>query len=258
MAWTDTENRYRPSGADDRVHDACGLFGFIDTAGEAHGGAIAVEALCSMRERGNGLGAGYAAYGIYPEHAERYCLHAMCRHRQARQELDEYLRRHFAVVHDEPIPTRETLGILDPPLLWRYFVLPLTAQMGGHSEADYVVHHVMQINTTLDDAFVVSSGKNMGIFKGVGHPDQIAEYYRKELKYDVPPMMPLVGEDFNVTRAGIHADGLLKDEEIYNIFDTNALLNRPVRVLINQSSGAAGVVHWIHTHFGLRNAGELD
>ena len=71
-------------------------------------------------------------------------------------------------------------------------------------------------------------------------------------------MMPLVGEDFNATRAGIHADGLLKDEEIYNVFDTNALLNRPVKVLIGQSSGAAGLVYWLKTYFGLRNGDGVD
>ena len=62
-------------------------------------------------------------------------------------------------------------------------------------------------------------------------------------------MTPLVGTDFNTTRAGIHADGLLKNEEIYNIFDTDAMLDRPVRVLINQTSGAAGLVHWMGTRF---------
>jgi len=79
---------------------------------------------------------------------------------------------------------------------------------------------------------------------------EIADYYRRELGYDIPPMTPLVGEDFTTTRAGIHADGLLKDEEIYNIFDTETLLNRPVRVLINQSSGAAGLVHWLKGRYG--------
>jgi isopropylmalate/homocitrate/citramalate synthase len=79
---------------------------------------------------------------------------------------------------------------------------------------------------------------------------EIANYYRKELGYRLPPMTPFVGEDFNVTRAGIHADGLLKDEEIYNAFDTTMLLNRPVRVLINQTSGAAGIAHWLRTRFG--------
>ncbi|MCD6518609.1 MAG: 2-isopropylmalate synthase, partial [Anaerolineae bacterium] len=76
---------------------------------------------------------------------------------------------------------------------------------------------------------------------------EIAEYYRKELDYDIPPMTPFVGEDFNTTRAGIHADGLLKDREIYTVFNTEKLLNRPIRVLINQNSGAAGLLHWITT-----------
>jgi isopropylmalate/homocitrate/citramalate synthase len=87
---------------------------------------------------------------------------------------------------------------------------------------------------------------------------EIADYYRRELGYQVPPMMPLVGEHFTATRAGIHADGLLKDEEIYNVFDTNALLNRPVKVLIGQSSGAAGLVYWLKTYFGLRNGDSID
>jgi isopropylmalate/homocitrate/citramalate synthase len=80
---------------------------------------------------------------------------------------------------------------------------------------------------------------------------EIADYYRTELDYDIPPMMPLVGEDFNTTRAGIHADGLLKDREIYTLFDTEKLLNQPIKVLINKSSGAAGLLHWITAHFGL-------
>jgi isopropylmalate/homocitrate/citramalate synthase len=83
---------------------------------------------------------------------------------------------------------------------------------------------------------------------------EIADYYRKELHYEIPPMMPLVGENFNATRAGIHADGLLKDEEIYNIFDTECLLNRSVRVLLGQNSGAAGLVYWLKTTFGASGA----
>ena len=87
---------------------------------------------------------------------------------------------------------------------------------------------------------------------------EIANYYRDELGYDVPPRTPFVGSDFNTTRAGIHADGLLKDEEIYNIFDTDKVLNRPVRVLINSNSGAAGLLHWIKTHFKLPEDNGLD
>ncbi len=87
---------------------------------------------------------------------------------------------------------------------------------------------------------------------------EIADYYEKELGYEVPPMTPLVGRDFATTRAGIHADGLLKDEEIYNIFDTKRILGRGPRVLINQTSGAAGLLHWMRSHFGVPDDFELD
>jgi len=66
---------------------------------------------------------------------------------------------------------------------------------------------------------------------------EIAEYFEKELGVNIPPNQPLVGKDFNMTRAGIHADGLLKNEEIYNVFDTARLLNRPVSVAITDKSG---------------------
>ncbi|HOA79532.1 MAG TPA: 2-isopropylmalate synthase [Defluviitaleaceae bacterium] len=87
---------------------------------------------------------------------------------------------------------------------------------------------------------------------------EIAEYFEKELNYKIPPMTPFVGKNFNVTRAGIHADGLLKNEEIYNIFDTEKLLNRPCRVSVSNTSGLAGVAHWINTYFNLRGDKALD
>ncbi len=80
---------------------------------------------------------------------------------------------------------------------------------------------------------------------------EIADYFTKELNYHIPPMTPFVGEDFNKTRAGIHADGLLKDEEIYNIFDTGAILNRPAGVTVSSTSGAAGIAYWINSHYRL-------
>ncbi|NLM13554.1 MAG: 2-isopropylmalate synthase [Epulopiscium sp.] len=87
---------------------------------------------------------------------------------------------------------------------------------------------------------------------------EIAEYYEKEIGYKIPPMTPFVGKNFNVTRAGIHADGLLKNEEIYNIFDTEKLLNRPCRVAISNTSGLAGIAHWINAYFGLRGDKALN
>ena len=71
-------------------------------------------------------------------------------------------------------------------------------------------------------------------------------------------MTPFVGKNFNVTRAGIHADGLLKDEEIYNIFDTKKLLNRPASVMISKTSGLAGIAYWINQNFDLTGENMID
>jgi isopropylmalate/homocitrate/citramalate synthase len=80
---------------------------------------------------------------------------------------------------------------------------------------------------------------------------EIAEYFENEMGYVIPPRTPFVGKDFNVTRAGIHADGLMKDNEIYNIFDTAKLLNRPPRVLIDSFSGLAGIAFWLNDYFDI-------
>ncbi|MBQ3542918.1 MAG: 2-isopropylmalate synthase [Oscillospiraceae bacterium] len=80
---------------------------------------------------------------------------------------------------------------------------------------------------------------------------EIAEFFRHDVGYQVPDMTPYVGRNFNVTRAGIHADGLMKDEEIYNIFDTQKLLSRPPAVQIGKASGLAGIAYWINSTFGL-------
>lgn len=80
---------------------------------------------------------------------------------------------------------------------------------------------------------------------------EIAEYFEKKLGYSIPPMTPFIGKNFNLTRAGIHADGLLKDEEIYNIFDTNLLLNRAATVSVSNTSGLAGIAYWINANYDL-------
>ncbi len=79
----------------------------------------------------------------------------------------------------------------------------------------------------------------------------IATYFRRSIGYQIPDNAPFVGRNFNVTRAGIHADGLLKDEEIYNIFDTKKLLNRPASVMISKTSGLAGIAYWINENYDL-------
>ena len=81
---------------------------------------------------------------------------------------------------------------------------------------------------------------------------EIADYFEDVMGYRIPPQTPFVGKNFNVTKAGIHADGMLKDQEIYNIFDTAKILNRPALVAVDATSGTAGVAHWLNSYFRLK------
>ena len=101
------------------------------------------------------------------------------------------------------------------------------------------------------EALVVEHAQLKGQTAGVNYPaiTELAEYAGSELGFEISDNYPLTGKDFNVTRAGIHADGLLKNEEIYSCFDTQKLLNRPVRVAITDKTGAAGIKHWIEARF---------
>ncbi len=86
----------------------------------------------------------------------------------------------------------------------------------------------------------------------------IANYFHEEIGYQIPDMTPFVGRNFNVTRAGIHADGLMKDEEIYNIFNTKKILNRDAGVMVTKTSGLAGIAYWINTNYRLEGDQKLD
>lgn len=159
----------------------CGVFGVIDTKRGLIPGQVPIDGMACMHDRGNGLGGGFAAYGIYPEHAEEYALHLMCDHKQALDKAREIIFAYFDVKHDEPIPTRQTPVITDPPTVWRFFATPRAdcpQDCQGLPEEDFVVALVMKINTTVAGAYIFSSGKNMGAFKGVGYPEDMAEFFR--------------------------------------------------------------------------------
>ncbi len=160
----------------------CGMAAVMSESGRRLSGQLVVEAMAVMRERTNGRGAGFAGYGIYPEWSDCYAFHLIYETEAAREQTEAYLRQQFSVRHTEPIPTRHTPTIAAEPLLWRYFLqVPAEALNGGAlCEEDYVVGAVMHLNTQIQDAFVCSSGKNMGIFKGVGFPEEIAHYFRLE------------------------------------------------------------------------------
>lgn len=115
----------------------------------------------------------------------------------------------------------------------------------GNTPLEAMVFEYAQLKGTLDgmDPTVIT---------------EIASYYEHEIGYKVASNTPFVGENFNVTRAGIHADGLLKNEEIYNIFDTDKFLNRPPLVSISAHSGLAGIAHWVNSYYQLKEEEAVD
>ncbi len=110
------------------------------------------------------------------------------------------------------------------------------------------------------EAMVMEYASLRGSFDGMDPTviTEIADYFKKEIGYKIPPMTPFVGKNFNVTRAGIHADGLLKDQEIYNIFDTEKILNRPASVMLGKASGLAGIAYWINQNYRLSGEDTVD
>jgi glutamate synthase domain-containing protein 1 len=177
---------YIPSG--------CAVSGIMSKAGERMDGNDIIRSIALMHDRSNGLGGGFAAYGIYPRHANEYAFHMMFDNMEAKDQCEEYFKDTFDIVLDEEIPTRpgavfeqDTSGrsaecgtqpITSPPILWRYFMDVPEHRTTFVSEREYIVEKVMDINSKFTGTFVASSGKNMGAFKGVGYPEDIGMFYK--------------------------------------------------------------------------------
>ena len=135
-----------------------------------------------MHDRSNGLGGGFAAYGIYPEYKNLYALHVFYQGKQAKDVCEAFINEHFDVVNLSKIPTRKTPKIKDEPLIWRYFVEPLHTKLAESQldEDTFVSRCVIRVNSQIDGAYIFSSGKDMGVFKAVGYPEDVGEFYRLE------------------------------------------------------------------------------
>ncbi|MFP4180013.1 MAG: cache domain-containing protein [Spirochaetaceae bacterium] len=134
---------------------------------------------------------------------------------------------------------------------WLYGVSALNATLLGYGERTG--------NPPLESAvmeYIGLTGSEDGM--DTGAITEIAEFYEKEIKASIPGNYPFVGAEFNTTRAGIHADGLLKNPEIYNIFDTDRILNRPIQVTVTDKSGYAGIARWINENIPLVKEGTLE
>ncbi|MFW6134125.1 MAG: class II glutamine amidotransferase [Elusimicrobiota bacterium] len=168
-------NHYIPSG--------CSTAGVISVDRELVSGEIISRMIARMHQRANGLGGGFAGYGIYPNHEDEYAFHIMYENEKGKSDCEEFIEKNTNVLHKEEIPTRPVDVILNRPILCRYFVKiknDVKNKYYDMTQEDIIMFLVMEINSSIVGAFVFSSGKNMGIFKGVGYPEDIAKFYRLE------------------------------------------------------------------------------
>ena len=168
-----------------RIPSGCAISGIFAKDGSKINGSRIIKSMVPMHDRSNGLGGGFAGYGIYPQYADYYALHIFYDNKKAKIECEEFLDRHFEIASPSELPTRKTHDILNEPIIWRYFVKPnFTRLVSSHlDEKEYVARCVIKINTVINGAYIFSSGKNMGVFKAVGFPEDVGEFYRLE-EYD--------------------------------------------------------------------------
>jgi len=165
-----------------RNPSGCAISGIFSKTGRRFSGEKIIKSITVMHERSNGLGGGFAGYGIYPEYKDFYAFHMFYDSMTAKKESEEFLERHFDIINLSKIPTRKVPQITDEPLIWRYFVTPLPTKLAESQldEREFVAKCVFKINTTIKGAYVFSSGKNMGVFKAVGFPEDVGRFYRLE------------------------------------------------------------------------------
>lgn len=165
-----------------RNPSGCAVIGAIDRSGAKMSGESMIEAISVMHDRSNGLGGGFAGYGIYPHYKDFYAFHLFYDSKEAQSATEAFINRHFEIVYSSEIQTRKIPTVTDEPLIFRYFLAPLPQKLNrSHlDEREYVARCVNRINAEISGAYVFSSGKDMGIFKGVGYPEDIGRFYRLE------------------------------------------------------------------------------
>ena len=165
-----------------RIPSGCAISGIFSKSGARRSGEDIIRSIATMHDRSNGLGGGFAGYGIYPEYKEFYAFHVFYDSVRAKDDCEAFLESHFDLVNLSKIPVRRHPRITDEPMIWRYFVTPLHGKLEASQldEREYVARCVIRVNGTLDGAYIFSSGKNMGVFKASGFPEDVGEYYRLE------------------------------------------------------------------------------
>ena len=162
-----------------RIPSGCAVAAVISREGKRMTGQGIAEAMKPMHDRSNGLGGGFAGYGIYPEYKDLYAFHMFYDCRDTRKACEAFLKERFEIVKGELIPTRKIPEITNEPIVYRYFAAPLRSVLSDLQidEKELVARTVMKINTETDGAYVFSSGKNMGTFKAVGFPEDVGRFH---------------------------------------------------------------------------------
>ncbi len=165
-----------------RIPAGCAISGIFHKDGTRETGERIIASIRPMHDRSNGLGGGFAGYGIYPEYADYYAFHVFFDTPEAKAACEKEIEHHFDIVDLSKIPTRRHPRITDEPMIWRYFVTPLHTKLTSSQldEREFTSRFVIRINHTLDGAYIFSSGKNMGVFKASGFPEDVGEYYMLE------------------------------------------------------------------------------
>lgn len=165
-----------------RIPSGCAIAAVISKEGNKMSGEMITNSMKPMHDRSNGLGGGFAGYGIYPQYKDFYALHMFFDTRDTRKSCEKFLKERFEIIQSEIMPTRKIPAITDEPIIWRYFVTPLKSVLASMQldEKEFVARTVMKINTGMPGAYVFSSGKNMGTFKAVGFPEDVGVFYKLE------------------------------------------------------------------------------
>jgi len=165
-----------------------------------------------------------------------------------------------AMVHDAGVPSAQLewhghndfyKAVINSATAWLYGCGAVNGSLLGIGE---------RTGNTPIEAMIIEYISLTGRVEGIDTQviTEIRNYFEREIREAIPKNQPFVGSEFNVTRAGIHADGIFKNEEIYNIFDTAKILNRPLGVMINDKSGIAGIVQWINSYLILPEGRKVD
>ncbi len=166
----------------------------------------------------------------------------------------------YALIHDGGVPSEQLewhghndfhKGLINGVAAWMYGCASVNGALLGFGE---------RTGNTPVEAMLIDYISLTGSDAGIDTTaiTEMAEYFRREMGFPIPTNYPFVGSEFNSTSAGIHADGMMKNEEIYNIFDTTKILKRPMGVIITDKSGIAGITHWVNSHLGLDADKKID